>query len=91
LAVALALMAGGALGQTDQAETQNPPPSNGCPPLQEDQAIVGGKDIQPTQQELSQSGCPDVSPNESKETDELYNELMKQSSPTDDPLDPPAQ
>jgi hypothetical protein len=87
LAAALAL-APAALAQ-DSGQGQ---PDQSAPPPAYQGPIVGGKDIQPTQGEITerlmqqredegQGGQPPVRQND-KELDELYQQLLQQSGPT---------
>jgi hypothetical protein len=82
LALAFVLTGGAVIAQTEAPSEETPPP---CPPRDEAHAIVGGSDVQPTEKELKELGCPDVTPKETGEVDKLYEELMKESAPSEQP------
>ena len=63
------------------AQTESSPNEAACPPDRQAEAIAGGHDVQPTVHELAEMGCADLTPSESEETDELYQELMQESAP----------
>lgn len=76
-ALAAGLAAEGALAQSG-APSDAPP----CEPREKTEAVTGGSHIQPTEKELKELGCPDVTPGEEGEVRKLYQELMDQSAPS---------